>query len=790
MDRLGGTFDSFDGEGEYDDHGEDRAEDHGAHSNPPPSPVGQDERRMQVRAFNHWSELLGGQALPHIEDLEPEFLGDFGPYSVLLDFSTGSTTPTVQFIGSELRGECRMHDLVEELGDIPRDSLLARIADNYLKVVSEEGPVSFEDECTNARGQKVAYRGILLPYSSDHDTIDFVYAVINWKEVADSRTADELLAEIDRAMEASAPVVQDKPSEARDTIEHASPASVAEIVQFHRTAKIEEEPVAEHVEPEEAQAADPWARDDNILELRDDHEAGESDFADLPAPSFGQPAGEVEGEAEHEPLYGEEGYVGAESEEGEEDYAPLYGEEGYVGENGEPYEAPVANEAEDAPAYAYDAAPRKRDRLVDALGNPIGGAAQKEEADEPATGGITTAADYGLPEWDDEEPEGEDVDELVNPLADIDLNSRLLSLVNAGTRGKKTVDLATLSDTPAEDEEEPADPRQLFRPKAPSVDTLLSPEPYDAEAEEAEAHAAYEYDEPVEARRVGADVYGYAPVVEETGTYGTFTEEAVAEEVYELQEPVEAFEPVATDDEEPVAEGDEVFASVAAEAEAQPVVEYAEKQVQDVAVAAVEDEPVEAEVHEVPEDAAEVIEPVAEEEPLELGEELILEEVAEDAAVEEDVVQAEETYTEVDQSPVEIEAASADAPADEIAPVSEDLPATTAPAQEDSLVGLQAAVRDLAEAARTTDDLSRRALYEAVGRAFDVSIKAVIAAEAHAGKRGNVIEHLPVDILPEQGPEMALVMVRRTANGGTEIVGEVPHDSILMETAALKLAAK
>ena len=717
MDRLGGTFDSFDGEGEYDDHAEDRAEDHGAHSNPPPSPVGQDERRMQVRAFNHWSELLGGQALPHIEDLEPEFLGDFGPYSVLLDFSTGSTTPTVQFIGSELRGECRMHDLVEELGDIPRDSLLARIADNYLKVVSEEGPVSFEDECTNARGQKVAYRGILLPYSSDHDTIDFVYAVINWKEVADSRTADELLAEIDRAMEASAPVVQDEPSEVRDTIEHASPTSVAEIVQFHRAAKTEAKPVAEPIEPEEAQVADPWARDDNILELRDGDEAGESDFADLPAPSFGQPAGEVEGEDEHEPLYGEDGYVGAESEEDEEDYAPLYGEEGYVGEGSESYEAPVEPEVEAAPAYAYDAAPRKRDRLVDALGNPIGGAAQEEESDEPATGGITTAADYGLPEWDDEEPEGEDVDDLVNPLADIDLNSRLLSLVNAGTRGKKTVDLATLSDTPAEEEEERVDARQLFRPKAPSVDTLLSPEPYDPEAEEAEEHAAYEYDEPVEGQRVEDDVYGYAPVVEETETAESFTEEAVAE----------------------------------------------------------------------------VIEPVAEEEPLELGEELILEEVAHQAAVEEDVVQAEETYTEVEHSPVEIEAESVDVdevPADEIAPVSEDLPATTVPAQEDSLVGLQAAVRDLAEAARSTDDLSRRALYEAVGRAFDVSIKAVIAAEAHAGQRGNVIEHLPVDILPEQGPEMALVMVRRTANGGTEIVGEVPHDSILVETAALKLAAK
>ena len=41
-------------------------------SEPPPNPVGQDERRMQVRAYNHWASLLGDRAFPSIEDLEPD----------------------------------------------------------------------------------------------------------------------------------------------------------------------------------------------------------------------------------------------------------------------------------------------------------------------------------------------------------------------------------------------------------------------------------------------------------------------------------------------------------------------------------------------------------------------------------------------------------------------------------------------------------------------------------------------------------------------------------------------
>lgn len=62
---------------------------------PPPSPVGQDERRMQVRAYNHWASLLDNRNFPAIEDLDPEALPDFGPYSVLLDFTGGIENPAI-----------------------------------------------------------------------------------------------------------------------------------------------------------------------------------------------------------------------------------------------------------------------------------------------------------------------------------------------------------------------------------------------------------------------------------------------------------------------------------------------------------------------------------------------------------------------------------------------------------------------------------------------------------------------------------------------------------------------
>ncbi|MGN6500517.1 MAG: PAS domain-containing protein, partial [Tsuneonella sp.] len=203
MDSLRGQFGTADyGDDERDyDYGDDDA---GREA--PPSPVGQDERRMQVRAYNHWTSLLGDRNFPAIEDLDPESLTDFGPYSVLLDFSTGIEDPAIQYLGDQLAAECGATEEYARLSDVPSRSLLSRITDHYLQILANQAPIGFEAEFVNQRGATILYRGILLPYSSDDDTIDFIYGVINWKEMADQLTADELLLEIDQALDSESDV--------------------------------------------------------------------------------------------------------------------------------------------------------------------------------------------------------------------------------------------------------------------------------------------------------------------------------------------------------------------------------------------------------------------------------------------------------------------------------------------------------------------------------------------------------------------------------------------------------
>ncbi|MFZ4747884.1 MAG: hypothetical protein ACOYLK_13470 [Sphingomonas sp.] len=157
-----------------------------------PVVIGSDERRMQVRAYNYWVSLLKGRTYPSVEDMEIGNTGDFGPFSVLLDFTHSGEEPTIAWLGSALRTECGLAETVTHVSAVPPRSLLSRLTDHHLQIIANRAPIGFEAEFQNVRGNDTLYRGILLPFSSDNDTIDFIYGVINWKEVASDTTLNAL----------------------------------------------------------------------------------------------------------------------------------------------------------------------------------------------------------------------------------------------------------------------------------------------------------------------------------------------------------------------------------------------------------------------------------------------------------------------------------------------------------------------------------------------------------------------------------------------------------------------
>ena len=151
-----------------------------------------EERRMQVKAYNYWTSLLNGRDFPSIEDLEPASIADFAKHSVLIDFTSGPASATTAYVGAALRRECDLDPDSDRLSDAPFGSLLSRLPAYHAQIMDSRAPVGFETSFRNQRAEGQAYRGILMPFSSDGDTIDFVYGVFNWNE---AEVADEPVAE-------------------------------------------------------------------------------------------------------------------------------------------------------------------------------------------------------------------------------------------------------------------------------------------------------------------------------------------------------------------------------------------------------------------------------------------------------------------------------------------------------------------------------------------------------------------------------------------------------------------
>ncbi len=289
MDTLRGTFDTSDSADRSWDASDEESAEPASNRVSPPEAIGQDERRMQVRAYNHWASLLGERMFPNIDDLEPAQLPDFGPYSVLLDFSLGIDDPVVRFVGETLARECSSDGkAINRLSDVPPRSLLSRITDHYMQILANQAPIGFEAEFVNQRGAAILYRGILLPYSSDDETIDFIYGVINWKEMADQLTADELLLEIDQALELGADLEVDseQPLRAADPVTdwadspaHEADDMPAETGSAAFASEFSDEPSGDYADDGEDDFA-------NVAPL-DAAPSEDALPADLPQPDFG-----------------------------------------------------------------------------------------------------------------------------------------------------------------------------------------------------------------------------------------------------------------------------------------------------------------------------------------------------------------------------------------------------------------------------------------------------------------------------------------------------------------------
>jgi len=205
--------------------------------------IGTDERRMHVRAYNYWVSLLDGRDFPSIEDLEPADLVDFAPHSVLLDFTGGGENPATPYVGAAIRDECDLPEEVQNIDDVPSRSLLSRLTDHYMQIIANRAPVGFEAEFDNQRDQTICYRGILMPFSSDGDTIDFIYGVINWKKLGEDEASAPVPVDPASDIEtvADEPLELNEPLQSLDDAEGEEPLELTDAIEVPSATEAGEE---------------------------------------------------------------------------------------------------------------------------------------------------------------------------------------------------------------------------------------------------------------------------------------------------------------------------------------------------------------------------------------------------------------------------------------------------------------------------------------------------------------------------------------------------------------------
>ncbi len=141
------------------------------------------DKRLANRFLTYWEGLRGGQDYPLIGDLNLDHVGEFVPYTFNLDLTSDANDPRFRFVGRQLFRDCGGDVTNQGVSRLLPQSCLARAIARRDEVVSGGKPCIVSDEFINAEGNKVLYRAVMLPFSSNGRTIDFIIGAINGKTV-------------------------------------------------------------------------------------------------------------------------------------------------------------------------------------------------------------------------------------------------------------------------------------------------------------------------------------------------------------------------------------------------------------------------------------------------------------------------------------------------------------------------------------------------------------------------------------------------------------------------------
>ncbi|MBN8531424.1 MAG: PAS domain-containing protein [Alphaproteobacteria bacterium] len=139
------------------------------------------ERRITFRLLSYWNRIRADREMPSLGDVNVDEITEIWHFSFVIDISKGLDEARFHYFGPELVNIFEANHTDELLRHaMEQDTKLENTLGFYPKVVERRAPVSESSEFF-LENKEVRYRSLIVPFSGDGKTIDYLMGTTNYK---------------------------------------------------------------------------------------------------------------------------------------------------------------------------------------------------------------------------------------------------------------------------------------------------------------------------------------------------------------------------------------------------------------------------------------------------------------------------------------------------------------------------------------------------------------------------------------------------------------------------------
>ena len=148
-----------------------------------PTTADYSERRMVGQALALWERLRGARAFPSRADCQGVATGDIEPNTFLIAVADNEDEDEVVGCGTALRDALGSDPTGQKVGKILPSATERGLT--FWRVCAElKKPIADIGSFTNAKGEEVLYRSVLLPLSDDQERVNYLLGAFSFRRAA------------------------------------------------------------------------------------------------------------------------------------------------------------------------------------------------------------------------------------------------------------------------------------------------------------------------------------------------------------------------------------------------------------------------------------------------------------------------------------------------------------------------------------------------------------------------------------------------------------------------------